>query len=308
VTSFGGLILPERLAGRLGLWRTLAGLLPARRGGYDWPAAIKAMTMGLLSGAQGTCATQALREDAALLKLLSLHGAPEEATAWRMLQGLGQLDARGALGHAQAILARRALEKMARPDLLLDGFVPVFADGTLLEGSAAREGTKHLREKGRGLMWSTVFVGPLLAPVRGVAGQAPAGGAALEAPGRNAVELHRRADQPARKRCAGHDGGGGGPSRRRSGVSTTPRPGWRRSSRTGFATWGCTIRPAASTCATGGFTPWGRWRGRWAWPRTCWAARAKGAAAQRAGTAQLLGLGEARRQLFERYWGHICRC
>jgi hypothetical protein len=166
VTSFGGLVLAERAGACLGLWRTLAGLLPARRGDYDWPGAIKAMIMGLLSGAQGTYATQALRDDDALLSLLSLHGAPEEATAWRMLKGLGELPEPQSLGRVQALAARRTLDKMARPELLLEGFVPVFADGTLLEGSAAREGTKTIGDKGRGLLWSTVFVGPVLAAQR----------------------------------------------------------------------------------------------------------------------------------------------
>jgi len=166
VTSFGGLVLAERAGARLGLWRTLAGILPPRLGDYDWLTAVKSMVMGLLSGAQGTWATQALRQDRALLSLLSLEGAPEEATAWRMLKPLGELPERHALCRVQAIAARRTLEKMARRDLLLEGFVPVFPDGTLLEGSAAREGTKMLGEKGRGLLWSAVFVGPILAAQR----------------------------------------------------------------------------------------------------------------------------------------------
>jgi hypothetical protein len=166
VTSFGGLVLAERAAARLGLWSTLRGVLPMRRGDYAWPEAIKAMVMGLLSGAQGTFATQALRNDEALLSLLSLGGAPEEATAWRMLKPLGALEGKQSLARVQTIVARRVLEKMFRPDLLIEGFVPVFPDGTLLEGSPAREGTKDLREKGCGLMWSTVFVGPILAAQR----------------------------------------------------------------------------------------------------------------------------------------------
>jgi hypothetical protein len=166
VTSFGGLVLAERTATRLGLWRTLAGILPARQGDYDWLTVVKAMIMGLLSGAQGTWATQALRHDEALLSLLSLAGAPEEVTTWRMLKPLGEFGEKNSLDRVQAIAARRALEKMSRPDLLLEGFVPVFADGTLLEGSAAREGTKTIKEKGRGLIWSTVFIGPILCAQR----------------------------------------------------------------------------------------------------------------------------------------------
>ncbi|NQU44386.1 hypothetical protein HQ520_13940 [bacterium] len=46
---------------------------------------------GLLSGARGTFATEKVRDDEALLDLLDLKGAPEEATFWRYLQGLGQM-------------------------------------------------------------------------------------------------------------------------------------------------------------------------------------------------------------------------
>ena len=185
-------MLAERMAARLGLWRALAGMLPARQGEYDWPAILKAAVMGLLSGAQGTFATQALRQDEALLKMLSLSGAPEEATLWRALEGLGQLQQDGTLPKIQAIAARRALDKMSRADLLVEGFAPLFADGSLLEGSAKREGTKTIREKGRGLMWSAVFVGPILAAQRLAAdgeGEQSCVRAMLE-------EIHRRVLKP----------------------------------------------------------------------------------------------------------------
>jgi hypothetical protein len=41
------------------------------------------------------------------------------------------------------------------------GFLPVFIDGTLLEGSDKREATKSIKDKGTGLMWTLGFVGPL---------------------------------------------------------------------------------------------------------------------------------------------------
>ena len=145
VTSFGGLALAERLGQRLRLWSSLGGLLPPC-GGYDWADCLKAMMLGLLSGSQGTYATQALREDKALLEMLSLDGAPEEATVWRRLEGLGAFQSSGALPHAQVLLARRTLAAMRRSDLLLEGFVPLFGDGSLFEGSARREGTKTLRD------------------------------------------------------------------------------------------------------------------------------------------------------------------
>jgi hypothetical protein len=166
VTSFGGLVLAEKAAARLGLWRTLENILPERQGQFSWLSAVKSMIMGLLSGAQGTYATQALRQDETLLKMLALESAPEEVTAWRMLKPLGELAPQESLDRVHAILARRTLDKVARPDLLLEGFVPLFADGSLLEGSPRREGTKYIREKGCGLMWSAVFVGPVLCAQR----------------------------------------------------------------------------------------------------------------------------------------------
>jgi hypothetical protein len=166
VTSFGGLVLAEKTAAGLGMWSALANILPARRGDYNWLSAIKSMVMGLLSGAQGTYAAQALRQDESLLQLLSLAGAPEEVTAWRMLKPLGELAPHQSLERVQTLGARRTLEKMARADLLLEGFVPFFTDGSLLEGSGRREGTKYIREKGRGLLWSAGFVGPVLCAQR----------------------------------------------------------------------------------------------------------------------------------------------
>lgn len=48
---------------------------------------------------------------------------------------------------------RELLKRAPRRALLRDGFLPVFGDGTLLEGSRRREGTKYLEGKGEGLMW-----------------------------------------------------------------------------------------------------------------------------------------------------------
>jgi len=166
ITAFGGLALCERLASRLGLWKTLGGALPRRQGRYDWPSIVKSIVNGLLSGSRGTWAAEELREDKALQGLLGLAGAPEEATVWRALQGLGQLADSGGLGRIHNVWARRILGRAARHDLLLDGFVPVFGDGTLLEGSRRREGTKYIEDKGAGLLWNTIYVGPLLAAQR----------------------------------------------------------------------------------------------------------------------------------------------
>ncbi len=164
-TSFAGLSLAERLASRLRFWTTLEKRLP-ERGGFDWLTIIKSMVGGLLTGAQGTFATQDLREDGALLSLLGLGSAPEEATVWRATEGLGEMQRSGLFPEVQLRLARDVLSKANRKDLLRYGFFPVFPDGSLLEGSKRREATKYIKDKGEGLVWSTVFAGPIVAAQR----------------------------------------------------------------------------------------------------------------------------------------------
>jgi len=165
-TAFGGLCLVERLASRLGLWNSLGEGLPERRGRYDWTSILKAMIGGLLSGSQGTYAAEEVRQDPALLGLLGLEAAPEEATVWRSLAALGEFQLSGRLSRIQLQWARRVLSRAPRNDLMIEGFVPVFGDGTLLEGSRRREGSKYIETKGWGLLWTTIFVGPVIAAQR----------------------------------------------------------------------------------------------------------------------------------------------
>ena len=162
VTSFGGLALAERLALRAGLWRRLEQRLP-RRQGFSWLTILKSTIAGLLSGSRGTYAAQDLRGDEALLNLLGLEGAPEEVTVWRSLEGLGGEALSGALAETLREWTRELLRRAPRRALLRDGWLPVFGDGTLLEGSRRREGTKYIEGKGEGLMWTTLFAGPFLA-------------------------------------------------------------------------------------------------------------------------------------------------
>ena len=164
VTSFGGLLLEHQLGSHLGLWRALEKRLPERPGQYSWMEVIQTAIAGLLSGARGTYATEEVRDDAALLDLLDLSRAPEEATFWRCLEGLGEMVREGILAEVQAVWTRKILSVLSRVDLLeCRGFLPIFADGSLLEGSRRREGTTYLPGKGVGLMWETIFVGPLVA-------------------------------------------------------------------------------------------------------------------------------------------------
>ena len=167
VTAWGGYALAERLASRLGLWNALDKALPERRGcTHDWLSTIKALVAGLLTGARGTFAAEPVRADAALMKLLGLGRAPEEATVWRMLEALGESELGESLEGLQRQWAKRVLASTSRGDLLVDGFMAIFGDGTLLEGSRRREGTKWIEDKGHGLLWTTIFVGPVVAAER----------------------------------------------------------------------------------------------------------------------------------------------
>jgi len=167
VTAWGGYVLAERLAARLGLWNVAAATLPERpRCRHDWPSTIKALVAGLLTGSRGTFAAEPVRSDAALLKLMGLSGAPEEASVWRMLEALGGDEVGEPLVEIQQAWTRRVLASARRRDILVDGFMPIFGDGTLLEGSRRREGTRWQNGKGEGLLWTTIFAGPLVAAQR----------------------------------------------------------------------------------------------------------------------------------------------
>lgn len=161
-TSFGGLILVEKLAKRLRLWRTLEKMIPDRPGQFDWMTVIKSAILGLLTGSHGTYATQEIREDEGLLDMAGLSKAPEEATFWRCLEDLGSAVFQKIFMTVLISWALFIMRRVGINRLLRKGFLPVFGDGSLLEGSKRREGTKYIDGKGYGVLWTTLFVGPFL--------------------------------------------------------------------------------------------------------------------------------------------------
>lgn len=161
-TAFGGMALTEKLARRAGLWGALDRMMPTRRG-YDWTTIVKSLAIGLMTGPRGTFAAEDVRQDPVLQKLVGLEeGVPEEATVWRSLEQLAK--APGALETLEKetrTASRRLLQALPQRSMGPEGFASIFIDGTLLEGSDRREGTKVLRDKGRGLLWTVSFVGPV---------------------------------------------------------------------------------------------------------------------------------------------------
>lgn len=164
VSSFGGLSLTEYLANRLGLWKSLQDQVPDRQGKYERIDIIRGAVGGLLSGSRGTASLSEIAEDEALLKLLGIKELPGEKIFWEELERLGADKVLEALNEALSQWACKLLQRCNEEEWLNPhGFIPVFGDGSLLEGSDRREGTKSIPGKGTGLMWSNWFVGPVMA-------------------------------------------------------------------------------------------------------------------------------------------------
>ena len=119
---------------------------------------------GLLSGSRGTASLSEIAEDEALLKLLGIKELPGEKIFWEELERLGADKVLEALNEGLSQWASKLLQRCNEEEWLnAHGFIPVFGDGSLLEGSGRREGTKSIPGKGTGLMWSNWFVGPVMA-------------------------------------------------------------------------------------------------------------------------------------------------
>lgn len=161
ITSFAGVSLAERLANRLRFWTDLKNVLPARAG-YSWSTIIKSVSMGLLTGSQGTFAAEELRGDRALRAILGINNVQEEVTTWRALEALGGKEMMEILSNELIKLNKKIFERSNPDDLMIEGFYPVFGDGTGLEGSRRREGSKKIKNSEWGLLWGTIFIGPLL--------------------------------------------------------------------------------------------------------------------------------------------------
>lgn len=163
-TSFGGLSLVEKTASRLSVWSFAQRQLPARRGSYNRLAIAKGAVAGFLSGSRGSALLEAVGQDDALLRDMGIEDLPGEKVFCDDLKRFGSSEVLAALNKTTAHAARRALSKIEPEEVQIEhGFIPLFGDGTLLEGSPNREGTKYIKEKGNGLMWGTWMFGPMVA-------------------------------------------------------------------------------------------------------------------------------------------------
>ena len=166
-TAKGGVAVVEALANRLGVWRLCRELVPARRDasqGFEVTAVLGCLVHGLLSGGRGLSATEPLRGDEPLLKVLGVGRSPSAETVEEVVKYLGaHADGPSGLQRLLARVCRDLVSRERRCDLERDGFVTCFADGSHLEtqGNNFEAKTYHTG-KGWGLDYCGVCVGPYL--------------------------------------------------------------------------------------------------------------------------------------------------
>lgn len=167
ISSFAGLALVQAMANRMGFVSDSRRLLPARKDttqGFETSAVALCLIHGLLSGGQGFSATEPMREDISLLEMLGLKRAPSAETVEGVIKFMA-LERDGRSG-ANALLRRQAgrcIDKSNQKSMRsCHGFVPVWADGTLLEVTGKRFDSIKIKDSQRGQMGVGAFVGPWL--------------------------------------------------------------------------------------------------------------------------------------------------
>ena len=168
-TAKGGLALIQALARKLRVWSEGRKLLPERKDptqGFELIPVVASLVFGLLSGGRGFVATEPLREDGPLLKLLGIKRAPCAKTVENVVKYLGLETAGAGMKSLLTMLHRfvcRAVDRSQLSDLRsCFGFVPVWADGSLLEVAGKCFDSIKYKESQRGQMCVGAFVGPWL--------------------------------------------------------------------------------------------------------------------------------------------------
>lgn len=167
VTGKGGLALAQAAARKLRLFSQAQRILPRRKDptqGYSTVHYMTALIHGLLSGGQGFCATEAMREDAPLLNLLGLSAAPSAETVEEITKYLAiETDGIGALNRLLRFVAGGGIERDdCRALRSCHGFIPAWADGTLLEVTGKRFDSIKFKDSQKGQMCTSAFIGSWL--------------------------------------------------------------------------------------------------------------------------------------------------
>jgi len=165
-TAKGGLGLVEAFAQRFRLWSDCEALLPQRRDpsqGFTTTAVVSAQVHGLLSGGEGFGATEALRGDEPLLRMLGLEAAPSAETVEEVVKYLGEHeDGQSSTQRLMRRHVRGMVGREGRRRLLEEGFVFLWGDGSLLEVSGKNFEALKCIDKNWGQQVCAVFAGPYL--------------------------------------------------------------------------------------------------------------------------------------------------
>lgn len=171
VTAKGGLVLAQKVAQRIHLWKDAKRLLPTRKDptqGFPTEMVACAVVHGLLSGGRGFQATEALREDEPLLKMLGMSAAPSAETVEEVVKSVAQRQ--DGTRHINALVssqARKTIKELKKKELCnCHGFMPVWGDGTLLEVTGKNFDSKKVIDGKVGQLCGGVFVGPLAGGLR----------------------------------------------------------------------------------------------------------------------------------------------
>jgi len=167
VSSYGGLVLIQKLARALRLGSDARRLLAARRDpsqGYETSLVAQLLMHGLLRGGEGFSATEPLRGDGPLLRMLGVERAPSAETVEQVVKYLADdEERRRGPDRLLRTQAGRCVSASSRSDLYsCEGFVPFWGDGTLLEVVGKDFDSIKTIDGKRGQLASGCFVGPWL--------------------------------------------------------------------------------------------------------------------------------------------------
>jgi hypothetical protein len=159
----------QRLARKQGLWNRVKKTLPARKDptqGFQTEAVLAAQVFGLLAGGRGFSATEPMRNDTTLKRMMGQDDIPSAETVEGVTKYLAAVGAINKINQVLQIQTQDTMADMDQKDLYASsGMFPVWADGTLLEVTGRKfDNLKRIDGK-YGQMCCAVFCGPLLAGI-----------------------------------------------------------------------------------------------------------------------------------------------
>jgi len=170
LTSHGvGAVSFNRIFRELGLKRLIKKKLKKklRRRGYSDVCYVASLLASFLRGGRGLCGLDSLKKDKSYQDVVGLKGVPAPSSMGEYLRSFSQEE----LEVIYEILAEvviRIIRRVGKGQILYNGWLYCFADGSLLEVRGRYfEGTEKRDYNGnRSLLWLCFYIGPFLANMR----------------------------------------------------------------------------------------------------------------------------------------------